>query len=54
MTRRTTATIAIAFLLALAAFDAATSELNPFQAPPAMALGSGQQSGGAHCAALPD
>ena len=54
MTRRTTAAIALAFLLALAAFDTATSDLNPFQAPPALALGSGQQSGGAHCAALPD
>ena len=53
MTRRSTATLAMALLLGLAAFDAATSELNPFQAPPIIALGSGQQPGGAHCASLP-
>ncbi|MEE4119712.1 MAG: hypothetical protein V2I65_11905 [Paracoccaceae bacterium] len=53
MTRRVTAAIAAAFLLALAVFDAATSELDPFRAPPALALGSGLASGGAHCSALP-
>jgi hypothetical protein len=54
MTRRFTASLAIAFVLGLTAFDAATSELNPFAAPPVFALGSGQASAGAHCAALPE
>ena len=54
MTRRVTAGCAIAMLLALTAFDMATAELNPFAAPPLFALGSGQASAGAHCAALPD
>ncbi|MFY0691047.1 MAG: hypothetical protein JXR14_03900 [Paracoccaceae bacterium] len=53
MTRRLTAGGALALLLALTAFDAATSELNPFKAPPVFALGSGQAAGTAHCAALP-
>lgn len=36
------------------AFDLATSApLDPYSAPPLLALGSGQASGGAHCAALP-
>jgi hypothetical protein len=54
MTRRLTGGIAIAFLAALAAFDMATAELNPYAAPPALALGSGQAVSGAHCAALPE
>lgn len=53
MTRRVTATVAALFLLALAGFDAATSELDPYRAPPVLALGSGLASGGAHCSALP-
>jgi hypothetical protein len=54
MTRRLTAGIALALLAALTAFDVATSELDPFAAPPALALGSGQSVSGAHCAALPE
>jgi hypothetical protein len=54
MTRRLTAGLAVAALLALAAFDLATAELDPYSAPPLFALGSGQGSGGAHCAALPE
>jgi hypothetical protein len=54
MTRRVTGALAIAFLAALAAFDAATADLDPFAAPPMLAIGSGQAVGGAHCAALPD
>jgi hypothetical protein len=54
MTRRLTGGLAIGFLVALAAFDAATARLNPYVAPPMLALGSGQAVSGAHCAALPD
>jgi hypothetical protein len=54
MTRHVTAALAAAFLAALAVFDAATSELDPYRAPPLLALGSGEASGGAHCAALPE
>lgn len=39
---------------ALLAFDLATSApLDPYRAPPLVALGSGQAAGGAHCSALP-
>jgi hypothetical protein len=35
-------------------FDiAASTPLNPFVAPPLLALGSGEAAGGAHCAAVP-
>lgn len=54
MTRAVTAFVALALLGGLLAFDAATSDLNPYQAPPLIALGSGSAAGGAHCAALPE
>lgn len=54
MTRRVTALAALALLAALLALDLAVSEPpNPYQAPPLIALGSGQASAGAHCATLP-
>jgi hypothetical protein len=54
MTRRTTMATVAAMLAALIAFDLAASvPPNPFKAPPVFALGSGQASAGAHCAALP-
>lgn len=54
MTRRATASAALALVAGLLALDFAESEpLNPYRAPPLIALGSGQASGGAHCAALP-
>ena len=54
MTRKFTASLAIAFIAALLLFDQATAELNPYQAPPAFALGSGQASAGGFCGALPE
>lgn len=54
MTRRLTASACIALVTAIVAMDLATSApLDPYRAPPAVALGSGQATGGAHCAALP-
>ena len=54
VTRRTTASLVIAMLLALVAWDFAVSEPpNIYQAPPLFALGSGQAASGAHCSALP-
>jgi len=54
MTRRVTMLAVAALVAALIGFDLAASEPpNPFRAPPLLALGSGQASGGAHCAALP-
>ncbi|MCU0817259.1 MAG: hypothetical protein MUF74_12605 [Cypionkella sp.] len=54
-TRRITAALVVLFLLGLLALDQAQSRpLNPYAAPPLLALGSGQAAGGAHCAALPN
>jgi hypothetical protein len=54
MTRRVTMVAVAAMVTALIALDlAASAPPNPFKAPPVFALGSGQASGGAHCAALP-
>ena len=40
----------LAFLLLIVGFDLATSTpIDPFDAPPPVALGSGQAPGGAHC-----
>lgn len=50
---RAMAVLAVA-LAALLAFDMATSAMpDAFRAPPPLALGSGQASGGAHCSMLP-
>ncbi|WP_157057427.1 hypothetical protein [Loktanella sp. 3ANDIMAR09] len=54
MTRRLTVVTVFALLLGLLGVDLANSApLDPFQAPPALALGSGLAGAGAHCAALP-
>ncbi len=53
-TRKLTVLLVFAGLLGLLGLDLAQSApLNPFQAPPLLALGSGQAGAGAHCAALP-
>lgn len=54
MTRKLTVTITLVMLMGLAIFDLATSTLNPYAAPAAIALGSGQAAAGAHCAAMPE
>lgn len=54
MTRRFTGSLAIALLAGLILFDQATAELNPYKAPPAFALGSGQATVGGFCGALPE
>lgn len=54
MTRLPVVIALLAALAGLLAFDLATSlPLDPFAAPPLLALGSGQAASGAHCAALP-
>jgi hypothetical protein len=54
-TRRFTALVAIGLLALMVALDlGASAPLDPFRAPPLLALGSGLAAGGAHCAALPD
>ena len=53
-TRRLTAFAALVLIGSLLVLDQAVSEpLNPYQAPPVIAYGSGVASTGAHCAALP-
>lgn len=52
MTRLPVALAVFAALALTIALDVGTSApLNPFVAPPAFALGSGQAASGAHCAA---
>ncbi len=54
MTRRPVAFAVLAFVVALIGADLAGSEpLNPYQAPPLVAVGSGLAATGAHCAAVP-
>lgn len=53
MTRRFTAAIALALLGGLIVFDQATAALNPYKAPPIIALGSGVVATGGFCGALP-
>ena len=53
MTRRLTTGVILGLLLLLLVFDLATAELNPFNAPAAIALGSGVAGGGAFCGELP-
>jgi hypothetical protein len=54
MTRRPIAALTLLLLGGLLVFDLAASEpLDPFKAPPLLALGSGTAAGGAHCASLP-
>ena len=54
MTRHVTAGATLLSLVALLAFDHATVELNPYKAPPLLALGSGIEASGGFCGALPD
>jgi hypothetical protein len=52
--RATIAAVVLAALTAGIGLDLAASEpLNPYRAPPLIALGSGQAAGGAHCTAVP-
>jgi len=54
VTRHLTAGLAIAFIAAIVVADLAGGAVpNPYRAPAAVALGSGQSSAGGHCAALP-
>lgn len=54
MTRHLTAALALAFVAAIVLADLAGGAVpNPYRAPAALALGSGQASAGGHCAALP-
>ncbi|MGM0586707.1 MAG: hypothetical protein ACQEUZ_18850 [Pseudomonadota bacterium] len=54
MTRRAVSAAVLAALAAGLALDLAASEpLDPWRAPPVLALGSGQPASGAHCAAPP-
>jgi hypothetical protein len=53
MTRRMVAGLVLLMGMGLVALDLGASErLNPYRAPPLLALGSGQAAGGAHCAAF--
>jgi len=54
MTRRFTASLAIALVGLLILFDSATAELNPYKAPPLLALGSGAVASGGFCGAMPE
>ncbi len=52
MTRAVISAAVLLAALGVVAADLAASEpLNPFRAPPLLALGSGQAASGAHCAA---
>ena len=54
MTRRVTATLAVALVAALVAADLLGARPNPYRAPAILALGSGSASAGGFCGALPD
>jgi hypothetical protein len=54
MTRRLTATIAMAMLIAVVAADLYITLPNPYQQPAVFALGSGAASVGGFCGALPN
>ena len=54
MTRHITAALALGLLAGLMIFDLSTAQLNPYVAPPVIALGSGQASAGGFCGALPE
>jgi hypothetical protein len=53
-TRRQIASLALTLIFGIVLGDLVLSlPLDPFRAPPAIALGSGQAAAGAHCAAPP-
>ncbi|MEX5728529.1 hypothetical protein Ga0609869_001882 [Rhodovulum iodosum] len=54
MTRRPVVIVLLIVVAGLLAVDlAGSAPLDPYGAPPLLALGSGQAATGAHCAALP-
>ncbi|ARE39176.1 hypothetical protein RGUI_1035 [Rhodovulum sp. P5] len=54
MTRLPVVLILLCAVAGFLAFDLASSRpLDPYSAPPMLALGSGQAVSGAHCASLP-
>lgn len=54
MTRHVTAFAALTLIGLLIAFDHATADLNPYKAPPMLALGSGIEATGGFCGAMPN
>ncbi len=54
MTRRFTATTAIAAILLLIVLDLSAAAPNPYAAPSLMAFGSGVAPSGGFCGAVPD
>lgn len=54
MTRKFTASLTLLMIVGLLAFDQLTTPPNPWQAPPALAFGSGVAASGGFCGALPD
>lgn len=53
MTRRLTACITLLLIALLLVFDQRTATLNPYKAPPILALGSGIEASGGFCGAMP-
>ena len=53
MTRHLTAGITLLLLAGLLIFDHGSSDLNPYKAPPLLALGSGTEAVGGFCGAMP-
>jgi len=51
--RSSIAHLAIFLIIGLLVFDLLTARLNPYVAPPIIALGSGQATSGGFCGALP-
>jgi hypothetical protein len=54
LTRRITGLLALSLILGVILFDLSTAQVNPYRAPPIIALGSGVASVGGFCGALPD
>ena len=54
LTRRITGLLALSLILGVILFDLSTAQVNPYRAPPIIALGSGVASAGGFCGALPD
>lgn len=53
MTRHLTAGLALTFIVAVVALDATGAPPNPYQAPAALAFGSGLPTSGGFCGAMP-
>lgn len=54
MTRHLVAGMTLLMLALLLVFDHATAELNPYRAPPMLAIGSGIAASGGFCGAMPE